>query len=73
MAPNPDVVVIGAGHNGLVAAALLAKDGRSVTVLERAAEVGGSSGAPRSRPGSSRRGSRTRSAGSATRSSRSWS
>jgi phytoene dehydrogenase-like protein len=36
-----DVVVIGAGHNGLVAAAYLAKDGRRVTVLERAAEVGG--------------------------------
>jgi phytoene dehydrogenase-like protein len=36
-----DVVVIGAGHNGLVAAASLAKDGRRVTVLERAAEVGG--------------------------------
>jgi phytoene dehydrogenase-like protein len=38
---NPDVLVIGAGHNGLVAAALLAKDGRSVTVLERSSEVGG--------------------------------
>ena len=36
-----DVVVIGAGHNGLVAAAYLAKDGRTVTVLERADEVGG--------------------------------
>ena len=41
MGARPDVVVIGAGHNGLVAAALLAKDGRRVTVLERAAEVGG--------------------------------
>lgn len=41
MAPRSDVVVIGAGHNGLVVAALLAKDGRRVTVLERAPEVGG--------------------------------
>jgi phytoene dehydrogenase-like protein len=35
------VVVIGAGHNGLVAAAYLAKAGRQVTVLERSREVGG--------------------------------
>ena len=33
--------MIGAGHNGLIAAAYLAKDGRRVTVLERADEVGG--------------------------------
>jgi phytoene dehydrogenase-like protein len=36
-----DVVVLGAGHNGLVAAAYLAKAGRRVTVLERADDVGG--------------------------------
>ena len=31
---NPyDVIVIGAGHNGLTAAALLAKSGRRVLVL----------------------------------------
>jgi len=36
-----DVVVVGAGHNGLVAAAILARAGLSVTVLERADTVGG--------------------------------
>jgi phytoene dehydrogenase-like protein len=35
------IVVIGAGHNGLVAAAYLAKAGHRVMVLERSQEVGG--------------------------------
>lgn len=40
--PNAhDVVVIGAGHNGLVAAAYLASAGKSVLVLERNAWLGG--------------------------------
>ena len=36
-----DVIVVGGGHNGLVAAGLLAKRGARVTVLERRANVGG--------------------------------
>ena len=36
-----DVIVLGAGHNGLVAATLLARAGLSVTVLEEKATVGG--------------------------------
>jgi phytoene dehydrogenase-like protein len=36
-----DVVVVGGGHNGLVAATYLARAGRSVAVLERSDHVGG--------------------------------
>lgn len=36
-----DVVVVGGGHNGLVAAILAAQAGRRVTVLERADHLGG--------------------------------
>lgn len=36
-----DVVIVGAGHNGLVAACLLAKAGKRVTVLEAQDGVGG--------------------------------
>jgi phytoene dehydrogenase-like protein len=36
-----DAVVVGGGHNGLIAAAYLARAGRSVLVLERGERVGG--------------------------------
>jgi phytoene dehydrogenase-like protein len=39
-----DAIVIGAGHNGLAAAAVLAKQGHSVIVLEKNGYVGGMTG-----------------------------
>jgi phytoene dehydrogenase-like protein len=39
--PHYDAVIIGAGHNGLVAAAYLAKAGKKVIVLERREVIGG--------------------------------
>ena len=41
MANRYDVIIIGGGHNGLVAAAYLARAGRSVLVLERREQLGG--------------------------------
>jgi phytoene dehydrogenase-like protein len=41
MEPQIDVVIVGGGHNGLTAAAYLAKAGLSVTVLERLSTFGG--------------------------------
>ena len=42
MANHYNTIIIGAGHNGLVAAAYLAKQGNKVLVLERRSIVGGS-------------------------------
>ncbi|MBX0301224.1 NAD(P)/FAD-dependent oxidoreductase [Cryobacterium sp. 1639] len=41
MDTTPDIVIVGGGHNGLTAAAYLARAGRSVLVLERDDHVGG--------------------------------
>jgi phytoene dehydrogenase-like protein len=47
----PDVVVIGGGHNGLVAAAYVAAAGLKVTVIERRAQVGGAAATEEFYPG----------------------
>lgn len=46
-----DVVVIGAGHNGLVAANYLADAGRSVVVVEASDRIGGFTASQRTIPG----------------------
>ena len=50
-APDCDVTIIGAGHNGLVAAAYLAKAGKSVRILEANGEIGGATTSVRAFPG----------------------
>lgn len=46
-----DVIVTGAGHNGLTAAALLAKQGRKVLILERRSTIGGLAAGEEFHPG----------------------
>jgi len=48
---DPDIVVVGAGHNGLVCACYLAKAGLKVTVLERRSVVGGAAVTEEFHPG----------------------
>ena len=50
-APRYDAVVVGGGHNGLTAAAYLARAGRSVLVLERLGHLGGAAVSARAFPG----------------------
>ena len=45
-----DVVIVGGGHNGLVAATYLAKAGKSVVILEANDEIGGATASVRAFP-----------------------
>ncbi|HEX8261634.1 MAG TPA: NAD(P)/FAD-dependent oxidoreductase [Allosphingosinicella sp.] len=51
MTPDTDVLVIGAGHNGLVCAYYLAAKGLKVTILERRGVVGGAAVTEEFHPG----------------------
>ena len=41
MSVHTDVIIVGAGHNGLIAAAVLAKRGVRVTIVEERGMIGG--------------------------------
>lgn len=53
MTDNYDAIVVGAGHNGLVCATLLAKGGQKVLLLEAGDAVGGAAGTREFAPGHS--------------------
>lgn len=50
MSKNYDAVIIGAGHNGLVAAAYLSKAGKKVLVIEASPEIGGATASVKAFP-----------------------
>ncbi|WP_158867629.1 phytoene desaturase family protein [Leifsonia sp. AG29] len=50
-AASHDVVIVGGGHNGLTAAAYLARAGKSVILLERLDDVGGAAVSAQAFPG----------------------
>ena len=50
MANVYDAIVVGGGHNGLVASSYLAKAGKKVLLLEAAAELGGATASVRAFP-----------------------
>src|SRR6201995_3420474 len=51
MGSSYDAVIVGGGHNGLVAAAYLSRAGRRVLLLERRDELGGAAVSERAFPG----------------------
>src|SRR5439155_21684717 len=51
VAPRHDIIVVGAGHNGLVCAAYLARAGRRVLVLDKRDRVGGAATTEEIHPG----------------------